>query len=447
MRPTSPKPFILALALIGTVSAPSTCDAQLADVAVGPLKVGIASADITPEGPVWMAGFGARKEPSKGVYKNLTATCVVFDNSVTRVAFVAVDLCKILEPQLADLRAAAQKAGIGPQQLMINASHSHSGPMLRPRKNKEYCALFKARANPLFAAAVADLKPAVLDYAVGLCTMGVNRRQLDAAGRCVGMRPEPRKAIDPDVPILRVLSPEGKARAIIFGYACHPSTMTDYRIGPDYVGYARDWVAAAYPGAVPMFLQGCGGDIKTRCTTATGRFGYVLLDPVSITAELGHELGRAVVVTLTVPPSPVPADRPKARTEAVGAPVQLGGVVEKIRVPDKKDPRTKSHEIYMGAWRIGDVYVFGSQCEICSKIGMRIKRELPDLRVWTNGYTHWGGGYIPDAASYPEGGYEIKVTCVSPATEDIVVGNAIRYIKALRAGKTGHGPIPRPPGK
>ncbi|MGD8239173.1 MAG: hypothetical protein PVH68_11510, partial [Armatimonadota bacterium] len=129
---------------------------------------------------------------------------------------------------------------------------------------------------------------------------------------------------------------------------------------------------------------------------------------------------------------------------ATAAPVGLGGIVEKVNVPDKTDPEHKSHQIYMGAWRVGDVYVFGSQCELCSNIGLRIKRQFPDLRVWTNGYTHWGGGYIPDAASYPEGGYEIKISSVSPATEDIVVGNALRYIRALHQGKSGRGAIPQP---
>jgi len=423
--------------------ATHTCYAQLRTIEAGPLKVGIATADLTPEGSVWMAGFGARTKPSAGVYKDLNAQCVVFDNGVTRLAFVALDLCKILEPQLEDLRAAAQKADIPPQHVMINVSHTHSGPMLSQKKNSEYVELFKARTDPIFEAAVRDLQPAVLDYRAGSCTMAINRRQLDSEGQCIGMRPEPRKQIDPDVPILRVLSPEGGVRAVIFGYACHPSSISGYEVGPDYVGYARDWIAAAYPDCVPMFLQGCGGDIKPRYTKPNGRFGHVLLDPMPTTAELGHELGRAVVSALVVPPEPVPADRPEAPPEALAAPVRLAGIVEKVSVPDKTDP-DNSHQINMGAWRVGDVYVFGSQCEICSNIGLRIKRELSGLRVWTNGYTHWGGGYVPDAASYPEGGYEIKTSSVSPAAEEIVVGNAIRYVRALQRGEAGRGPIPGP---
>ena len=40
----------------------------------GPLRVGLATADITPEGPVWMRGFGARKKPSEGVYRKILTT-------------------------------------------------------------------------------------------------------------------------------------------------------------------------------------------------------------------------------------------------------------------------------------------------------------------------------------------------------------------------------------
>ncbi|MBT3375071.1 MAG: hypothetical protein HN742_09305 [Lentisphaerae bacterium] len=443
-------PIRFFLLFVAAMGMHAQADAQLADVAPGPLRVGIATADITPREPVWMAGFAARKELSKGVYRPLTATCLLFDNGVTRIAFLAVDLCKIYETQLKDLREAAGSVGIPPQNVMINASHSHYGPRLNHKKNTAYTALFKKRTDSLFKAAEAALQPALLDYTVGWCTMGINRRQMNAAGRPTGMCPDPRKPIDPDVPVLRVLSQEGHVRAVVFGYACHPTTVSalHYQIGTDYPGFARDWIEAAYPGAQAMFLQGCGGEIKPRYTKpgkgGYGRFGYVLLDELQIVAELGHELGRAVVAALTVPPAPVPARTPTDQPPEATPPVHLGGIVEKVALPDKKDPEGKSHRVYMGAWRIGDLFVFGSQCEVFSTIGARIKRELVGTRVWTNGYTHWGGGYIPDAAAYAEGGYEVKSSTLSPATEEMVVNHARRYIEALRQGKTGKGAIPEP---
>ena len=421
------------------------------------LRVGIATADITPEAPVWMRGFGGRKRPSEGVARPVLAQCVVFDNGQTRVAVVALDLCALSYRQLLRLRGAAERAGIPQQHLMINVSHTHFAPHMgsvdpHPR-NLEYDALFTERTQPLFDAAVADLQPALLDFTIGSSTMAANRRQLNDEGQITkGLRPEPRKPIDPDVHVLRVLSAEGQARAVVFGYACHPTTASlrmKCLVGTDYTGYARDWVAAAYPGAEPIFLQGCGGDIKPRairpCTeTRTGQFHLVLLDERESKAAVGYELGRAVAAATAVPPPPVPAGRPKEREQALATPVPLGGIVETVPLPSKADPEQMARHLWhMGAWRIGDVYLFGGQGELLSAIGLRIKRELPDLRVWTNGYTHWGGGYFADAASHPEGGYEVRNTAFAPQAEDILVGNAIRYIRQLQTSPIHTDPIPR----
>jgi len=403
-----------------------------------------------------MRGFGARKRPSEGICRKILAQCVVFDNGQTRVAFVTADLCALSYRQLCKLRAAAEAAGIPQQHLMINWSHSHYGPHLGSvcahTRNLDYDALFTERTQPLFAAAVADLKPALLDYTVGSSTMAINRRQLNDKEQCIGMRPEPRKQIDPDVPVLRVRNADGSIRAVIFGYACHPTTASGpmlYLIGTDYPGYARDWVAAAYPGAEPIFLQGCGGDIKPRAIRpgkkgAAGRFGVVLLNEHDTKASVGYEVGRAVVAALAVPPPPLPADRPADPKEALKTPVPLGGMVEVVPLPSRQDPnRIAQTPFHMGAWRIGDVYFVGCQGEVLTNIGLRIKRQLRDLRVWTNGYTHWGGGYFPDAATYPEGGYEIKMSAFAPQAEGILVNNAIRYIRTLQKDPIHTKPIPR----
>ena len=34
-------------------------------------KAGLAKTDITPEGPIWLAGFGARTKPSEGVLQSI----------------------------------------------------------------------------------------------------------------------------------------------------------------------------------------------------------------------------------------------------------------------------------------------------------------------------------------------------------------------------------------
>jgi neutral ceramidase len=469
MKHNPKKTVILVILFVVVLVSSHPCDADLAKIASGPLKVGVASAVITPETPVNLAGYGGRKGPSQGVHKDVTATCVIFDNGVTRLAILALDIVALRPPEhLESLRAAAEKAGIPPQHLMVNSSHTHYAPTIG--RKGSYTSLFKQRTESLFQAAVDDLGPAVLDYAVGSCLMGISKRQRDAEGE-INMRPDPRKQIDPDVPVLRVLSQKGEVKAVIFGYACHPTTVGPSAwnlVNPDYPGFARDWIVAAYPSCTPVFLQGCGGDIKPRVVkpdpSGYGRFDYVLLGPLETVTEMGHQLGRAVLAAVMVPPVPVPSGRPTEFERALASPVHLAGIVEKVQLPlrlpetrPQSTPTASSRKrarpagidepprtFQMGAWRIGDIYIFGSRSEIFSQIGLRIKRECAGTRVWTNGYMFAGGGYIPDAASYPEGGHVVRGTPVTAAAEDVIVANAIRYVKALEAGKTGDGPIADP---
>src|SRR5262249_50753625 len=63
----------------------------------------------------------------------------------------------------------------------------------------------------------------------------------------------------------RVTGDDGAVRAILFNYACHPTTLAwDNRLlSPDYVGAAREVLEVAF-GAPALFLQGASGDLGPR---------------------------------------------------------------------------------------------------------------------------------------------------------------------------------------
>ena len=418
--------FLAAAIVLALILALNIAVAYGQADAPGPLKVGIANTDITPKGPVYMHGFSGRdKKPSEGVYKEIEASCVVFDNGVTRVGLMAIDVCKTDVSQVAKVREAAQELGIPPQHMMINSSHTHCAPRVLGKKNADYLPVFEERICDLVQTAVDDLQEATLDYTVGSCTMAINRRQLNDEGEYVGMRPEPRKPMDPDVPVLRVVSPDGTVRAVIFGYACHPTTMGGQEIGPDFVGYARDWIAAAYPGCLPVFLQGCAGDIKPRYTKANGRFGYVLLDAKETVAEMGHELGRAVLAAICIPP-PALGTYLAGRSESVGLPTTM-------KVEDT--PKGELFPVEVQVLRIGDLYIVGLNGEILVEIGLHIKRELADLKVWVNGYSNRDLSYVPNAAAFGEGGYEVKAGWTTAEAEDILVNKVVELTRSLASAQ------------
>ena len=70
--------------------------------------------------------------------------------------------------------------------------------------------------------------------------------------------------VDHDVPVLAVRDAENKLVAVLFGYACHNTTLTAsfYQLSGDYAGVAQGQVTLAItpngwgqtPGAAPTFL-------------------------------------------------------------------------------------------------------------------------------------------------------------------------------------------------
>ena len=212
---------------------------------------------------------------------------------------------------------------------------------------------------------------------------------------------------------------------MLFGYACHPSTMSDYRVGPDYVGYARDWIAAACRMR-PRVLQGCA---RPQGPLYAGKrpFGCVL---ARAAAELGHELGpRGRDAARSADPVPTAAGR-RRRSDAI----QLGRIIGDQR-PWPGTADSKSHRLCTGAWR-GDVY-FGSQGEIGSRSGCG-SSAAPGAEC--------GRTAIPigaSAISMPpriEGGTRSK-TATSARHGSDPRGNAAGYVHLWGAGRTGQGGV------
>lgn len=62
------------------------------------------------------------------------------------------------------------------------------------------------------------------------------------------------------MPVLTVTRPDGKLAAILFGYACHPTTLNFRTWCGDYPGFAQLELEKNHPGAAAMFVNTCGGD-------------------------------------------------------------------------------------------------------------------------------------------------------------------------------------------
>ena len=125
-------------------------------------KAGTATEKITPTEPLWMAGFAARTEPSKGVISDLFASAVTLDDETGgRLVIASIDLIAVTKA-IADpvYEAVQRELGLPREQLILACTHTHFGPEFRDDK-----VLF-FKVPPDYAAKLPALRQRLIDALV-----------------------------------------------------------------------------------------------------------------------------------------------------------------------------------------------------------------------------------------------------------------------------------------
>ena len=223
-------------------------------------KAGVASAKITPEKPLRMAGYAGRKEPAEGTEQDLFAKALAFEDATgNRAVFLTLDLIGVIEQLRADVTSQVQEQyQLPPQSLLMNASHTHCGPAYGREDAKEYYDDLVVTLVKTVGTALEKMQPARLSWSAARCSVAMNRRTPTATG--YRNHPNPEGRVDHQVPVLRVDDTNGKLNAVMFGYACHNTTMGFRKWLGDYAGFAQEYFEKDHPGVTALFMMGCGGD-------------------------------------------------------------------------------------------------------------------------------------------------------------------------------------------
>ncbi|NUP99323.1 MAG: neutral/alkaline non-lysosomal ceramidase N-terminal domain-containing protein [Armatimonadetes bacterium] len=397
------------------------------------MRYGLATRDITPDRPVYMAGYAARTELSTGVYLPLEARVLLLDDGEAPFCWVTADLIGF-DDELARraVEVVSREVGAAPERVLLSASHTHCGPIVRlsdehthePGALRGVDSMIVERLGEAAAEAAGALVEGSLSYRIGQCHMGLNRRrQVD--GRTV-MQPNPEGSTDPEVALLS-LTPADPAQpgALLASYACHPTTMGGLLLGPDYPGYLRRGVEAARPDLRVLFANGCAGDIKPGNLDAEGRFAA---GPLAAVERCGQEVANAVLAGLEMPGEPLsgPLTIRRERLELPLQPPSERAVYEQAvrgdnaywrrwgeRVLERLDagePLPASRPFELAMVTIGDRFCLAALGgEVCHEIGLRLKRELRQRYplVMVIAYSHNMFGYQAARRQFPEGGYEV----------------------------------------
>jgi len=429
------------------------------------LEAGVAVRDITPEVPIWLAGYAGRTKPAERIDQPLVVQALALRNPTgERFVLVALDNCEagraFLEPVLQQL---AERCQLGRGQVAVVSSHTHSAPVLAdtlegmaptaPHERErilQYSQWLRARCVEVVTAALADLQPAVLEYGLGQAGFAMNRRIYH--GDQVRFGDNPDGPVDRDVPVLRVTATNGAVRAILFGYACHGTSVRSgedwYAVSGEYMAYARTHLQAHQPGAAALYLTGMGADAdpaprgqllhaKRHGLELAGAVIGVLdrpLRPVRGPFKLAYE---EIDLPLVPPPSREQLERDRQSPDVH---VQRRAA-NYLRRLDGGQPLPQSVTLPLAVLRLGeDLTLLLMGGEVVVDYARRLKRLLAEDHPWTVGYAYDVPCYIPSARLLKEGGYESEYSMIyygwygplRPSIEDQIVQRVVQMVAGLR---------------
>lgn len=391
-------------------------------------KAGVARVDITPAESIWMAGYAARTKPSEGVLQRLYAKALALeDNTGKRSVIVTSDLLGFTRDMWQPISEQVEKRyGVSRDRLVLNASHTHSGPVtgqlgrpayeLNAQQSEvvgRYTKNLVEQVVALAGRAIDRLQPAVLSFEQGFAGFAVNRRR-------VGHREYP-GPVDHDVPVLRMQTQDGNLLAVLFGYSCHATVLSDYEINADWPGFAQQALETAHPGAVAMFVNGCGADqnpLPRRRVELARKYGEILAIAVELVldAEMKPVAGPLRTALDTVDLS---FQQPPSREEFQKRAETTSGYERRyaeqmLETLERKGKLPSSYPYPVQIWRFGDSLTFISLGgEVVVDYALRLKRKYGWDGTWVSGYNNDVFAYIPTARIIGEGGYEGATSMIS----------------------------------
>jgi len=444
-------------------------------VSVPELTAGLAVIDITPPIPYRMSGY-FNERLSTGILNPLRAKAVVLGQGEERAALVFCDIIGLSSDVSSGVRRqAAEKTGIAAANILIAATHSHTGPLyfgaLRkhfhdeavaehgsdPYEKVDYPSELAAKIVKVVTEADAAVKPVRLKAGVAEQQGLSFNRRFHMKDGTVRFNPgvlnpdivRPAGPIDAGVGIVFFDDAQSdSATAALVNFALHLDTVGGTEYAADYPFYLEQSLREKYGEQfVLMFGTGTCGDINHIDVTKKERLktdyiGETLAETVK--AKAGS-LETIIKPTLAV------------RSEIVEVPLQKYGP-EKVAWARENIKKVGTRELsfleqveaykilaleMLGGQTIGlevqvfrlssDVAVVGLPGEVFVELGLAIKRASPFATTLVIELCQDSPGYIPTKKAFAEGSYETVNSRIAPGGGEMMIKAAVRLLKELGA--------------
>ncbi len=408
------------------------------------IEAGVGIVDITPTGEVTLAGSPSPKKTAE-VKTRLFVRALVLAKGGCKVAIVTLDTLKYPVDHVQRARTKIEQVtGIPASNVIICASHTHSGPLWSYYEDKLVTPIAEAVSK-----AAKDLTP---------CTLGMARSKAEGVAECRRVikdghawnrwQLKPGEAdkypaegpADPEFDVLALKNADGKFKAVLYNFACHAANNRKPLISADYPGDVELFVQKQLGYALPtFFLTGACGDQNPIYSVRRDLFEQ----------RLGGEIVRCLgalepiaepTLAIECHEFRMPGREKTEFKEAEVArnwPAQLEHyrkAFESMKKREKPD-----YLYFITGLRIGDDFAIVTNAnEIFCSIGLSIKKQSPFKHTMTVEQTNGAHGYVPTTKSFAGGSYETwfgEHSYLTTKAGEIIEQKSLEVLKRLKDAK------------
>lgn len=443
-------------------------------------EAGVAVVDITPPKGFRMAGY-FNERFNTGMHDSLQAKALVLKQGDQQVAFVFCDLISMAADVSRKGRdLAQQKTGIPAANILVHATHSHTGPLYYgamrdyfheravtkegkdPSEEIDFPAFLAERIADAIAQAQKAAQPTALQAGIAEQRGLSFNRRFHMKDGTVRFNPgklnpdiiRPAGPVDTDVGMLLVKSADGSRNvANLTVFALHLDTVGGTEYSADYPFHLeRALQQKLGAGCTSLFGTGTCGDINHIDFTdqrpqkgheEAGRIGSTLADTViAAQKELKPVANPSLAARRAV--IEVPAQK-YGEAEIAQAKIDMSKIgssgtpfLDQVRTVKimQLQLRPEKLAIEVQAFRLSDdTAIVGLPGEVFVDLGLAIKKQSPFSRTFVIELCNDGVAYVPTKKAFVEGSYETVNSLIETGGGESMVETAVRLLKELKPAK------------
>jgi hypothetical protein len=386
------------------------------------LAVGAATRDITPDWPISLAGFASRTGPSEGARHPLHVRVVVLETDGSRIVVAGLDALNWGRQQAPRLRQQiAGLAGTTPDHVLLSATHSHSGPQTSfgvsryvGVADQRFIDLLDRATLDATSEAIAALEPVEVGKSQAMFDLGIHRRLVRN-----GIVEHELTRIGPTdnrLTAIRFVTADGRIKAVLVHYTCHPVIVAEHYLSPEFPGFAMSRIEQVR-AATSLYLQGFCGDINPDFTgrqefrrgtdedvqRTGGRLADLVLDLLDRPATVLPAIPLAGIErTIDLPFQALPDEQ--SLREGIDEPEVIGEWSRMML----NSPEKLVASVPLTLQRLDlteGLSLLAVDAEVSVEYGLALRERTGD-RVLPVGYSNGMVGYVTTARQIAEGGYE-----------------------------------------